>query len=234
MWIVYTTMAIVVILISYFWASGIDYMHKNYPDYKGNGTGLNFDDDIDWDVTSLDGLHDEDEYMNEPIYKFNNGNGAMLCNKCRTIISTGPKTDVLYCEKCENELIYKHNPSELETMTLINEYRASIGLVTLKINNYISHKSEEHNTYMINNKMASHNGFTSRSEDLISTLGAKKVGENVGYNYSTPQAVVKAWLNSPKHKENLDGDYTHFGISIKQNPEGKNYYTNIFAKLNIK
>jgi hypothetical protein len=37
----------------------------------------------------------------EPIYKYNNGNGAMLCVKCRTIISTGPKTEELYCEKCK-------------------------------------------------------------------------------------------------------------------------------------
>lgn len=39
----------------------------------------------------------------ESIYKFNNGNGAMLCNKCRTIISTGPKTEQLYCAKCNPE-----------------------------------------------------------------------------------------------------------------------------------
>lgn len=37
----------------------------------------------------------------EPIHKFNNGRGAMLCNKCRTIISTGPKTEELYCDKCK-------------------------------------------------------------------------------------------------------------------------------------
>jgi hypothetical protein len=37
----------------------------------------------------------------EPIYKFNNGRGAMLCNICRTIISTGPATKELYCEKCK-------------------------------------------------------------------------------------------------------------------------------------
>lgn len=43
----------------------------------------------------------------KPIYKFNNGNGAMLCNKCRTIISTGPKTDKLHCDKCKSELLNK-------------------------------------------------------------------------------------------------------------------------------
>ena len=38
-----------------------------------------------------------------PIHKFNNGRGAMLCNNCRTIISTGPATKELYCEKCKGE-----------------------------------------------------------------------------------------------------------------------------------
>jgi hypothetical protein len=38
----------------------------------------------------------------KPIYKFNNGNGAMLCNECRTIISTGPKTEELYCKDCKS------------------------------------------------------------------------------------------------------------------------------------
>jgi hypothetical protein len=38
----------------------------------------------------------------EPIHKFNNGRGAMLCNSCRTIISTGPKTEEILCDKCKN------------------------------------------------------------------------------------------------------------------------------------
>lgn len=37
----------------------------------------------------------------KPIHKFNNGRGAMLCNTCRTIISTGPATKELYCQKCK-------------------------------------------------------------------------------------------------------------------------------------
>lgn len=39
----------------------------------------------------------------EPIHKFNNGRGAMLCNGCRTIISTGPKTEELLCDKCKEK-----------------------------------------------------------------------------------------------------------------------------------
>ena len=41
----------------------------------------------------------------KPIHKFNNGRGAMLCNKCSVIISTGKKTNVLLCDKCKQDLI---------------------------------------------------------------------------------------------------------------------------------
>ncbi len=39
--------------------------------------------------------------MVKPVYKFNEGLGATLCNKCRVIITTG-HTDALYCDKCIN------------------------------------------------------------------------------------------------------------------------------------
>lgn len=78
---------------------------KNIQTFEQHSSELNiysskdFEDMLDWDITLMDGLDEDDEVA--PIYKLNGGDGAMLCNKCRTIISTGPKTDVLYCEKCE-------------------------------------------------------------------------------------------------------------------------------------
>ena len=38
------------------------------------------------------------------IYKFNNGNGATICNECRTIISTGKRVERFYCDKCQSKL----------------------------------------------------------------------------------------------------------------------------------
>ena len=60
MWIVYVIMFLLVIVVSLLWVSGIASTHKEHPDYKGRGNGLNFDDDIDWDVTLMDGLEEED------------------------------------------------------------------------------------------------------------------------------------------------------------------------------
>ena len=148
-------------------------------------------------------------------------------NSCSSDSSEAPSSSTATMKVMD----YSYDSSELEAMNLINTYRVSVGLNELQQINHISYKSEEHDHYMIRNNVVNHNDFVARSENLISVLGAKRVGENIAYNYNTPQSVVKAWLNSPTHKENLDGDYTHFGISIRTNPDGKKYYTNIFVKI---
>ena len=126
---------------------------------------------------------------------------------------------------------YNYSDDENKLAQVINEYRVSQGLNALTIINHISYKSEEHNEYMILNNVVNHDYFNDRANNIIEVLNAVKVGENIAYNFSTPAAALYAWLNSPGHKANLDGDYTHFGISITVNPEtGKKYYTNMFMK----
>jgi uncharacterized protein YkwD len=126
---------------------------------------------------------------------------------------------------------YTYNSSEIETMALINNYRVSIGLNELKEIKHISYKSEEHDNYMITNNVVNHDDFVARSENIMEVLGAKSVAENVAYNYNSPQAALDAWLKSPSHKANIEGNFTNFGISIRVSAEGKKYYTNIFVKI---
>ena len=127
---------------------------------------------------------------------------------------------------------YSYNTLELQTMDLINKHRVSVGLKPLEKINHMSFKSEEHDNYMIANNVVNHNDFVARSENIIKTLGAKTVSENIAYNYNSPESVLNAWLASPSHKANIEGDHTHFGIAIKENPaNGRKYYTNIFAKI---
>ena len=133
----------------------------------------------------------------------------------------------------ENKLVtsYNYNEAELKLVTLINNYRTSIGLNTLQVINHISYKSQEHNIYMIDNKSVSHDYFQQRADNLIEVLGATRVAENIAYNYQTPESALSAWLNSPGHKANIEGDFTHFGISITvDETTGKKYYSNMFIK----
>ncbi|MBB1193367.1 CAP domain-containing protein [Flavobacterium sp. SOK18b] len=143
--------------------------------------------------------------------------------------SSDEQTNETTVQKVSN---YNYSVFEIETMDLINSYRVSKGLNPLLKINHMSFKSEEHDNYMIENNVVNHNNFVERSENIIQTLGAKSVSENVAYNYSTPQSVLNAWLASPGHKAVIEGNFTHFGLAVKEHPTtGRKYFTNLFARI---
>lgn len=148
-------------------------------------------------------------------------------NSCSSDSSENPTSSA----STQKAMPYTYNQSEIEAMALINEYRVSIGLNELQQINHISYKSEEHDNYMITNNVVNHDDFVARSENIMKVLGAKSVSENIAYNYNSPQAALDAWLKSPSHKANIEGNFTHFGLSIRVSAEGKKYYTNIFVKI---
>lgn len=119
---------------------------------------------------------------------------------------------------------------EIEIFNLINDYRSELDLPALQRVDGITFLASDHNYYMIKNKKVSHDNFPQRYTSLVNDIGAKAVSENVGYGYRTADAVVNAWINSEGHRENIEGNFTHFGISVQQDEEGKNYFTNIFAR----
>jgi uncharacterized protein YkwD len=144
--------------------------------------------------------------------------------------SPAPKYSPAKITKFDINSIYFYSSEETELMDMINIVRESNGLNKLEHIDYISHKSEEHNGYMISINEITHNLFKDRATDIINVLGAKTVGENLAFRYKTANGALTGWLNSEVHKKNILGDFTHFGISIRTNPDGKKYYTNIFIK----
>ena len=125
---------------------------------------------------------------------------------------------------------YTYSPIETKIANLINQHRVSKGLNPLEKINHISNVSEGHDDYMISINTLTHALFAQREENLRTTLGAVAVGENIACNFSTAQSVVTAWIESPAHKANMEGNYTHFGIAVKTNAEGKMYFTNMFIR----
>ena len=53
----------------------------------------------------------------EPIYKFNDGMGAILCNHCRTIIHTGKPSKRVLCNPCLEKLVYGFRTKHKEGFT---------------------------------------------------------------------------------------------------------------------
>lgn len=119
---------------------------------------------------------------------------------------------------------------EVKVLDLVNNYRTDKGLSKLKKLDIIRTQTYEHTQYMIDNDTISHDNFLKRQVFLERNANANRVGENVAYGYRSAKSLVKAWLKSPSHKRNIEGDFSHFNITAKQSATGRWYYTNIFVK----
>ena len=97
--------------------------------------------------------------------------------------------------------------------------------------NIVSVVADNHTNYMVETGKISHDNFDNRSQYLINNANAKSVGENVAFGYSSAEGVFSGWLKSESHKRVIENPYyTHFGISVELNAEGRNYFTQIFIK----
>lgn len=59
--------------------------------------------------------------------------------------------------------------------------------------------------------------------------GWTNAGENIAYGYAVDR-VVDAWAQSPGHRANMLGGFTHLGIGFARDAQGRPYYTQNFAR----
>lgn len=126
--------------------------------------------------------------------------------------------------------IVHKNDAEMseEILILINNHRVSVGLNPLTMDQaYASAYAVDHTDYMISLSQINHHNFHVRSEGMKSR-GAVRVAENVAYGYENAEAVVNGWLNSPSHREIIEGNYTHSGFGVFQNEQGRYFFTQLF------
>lgn len=119
---------------------------------------------------------------------------------------------------------------EIEIMELINAYRITEGLNPLNDHSTVKAVAFTHTDYMRAVNNVSHDNFFQRKQSLQANASANIVSENVAYGFNSAQSVVNAWINSPTHRDTIEGDFTDFDVSAEQNNEGQWYFTNIFIK----
>ena len=130
----------------------------------------------------------------------------------------------------QREKSYSFNEEEILLSQLINDYRTTFGLQSLELVEHVSSVSEEHNIFMIEHNKLSHQNFMERLNFLKVSFRAKTISENLAFDFKNPQSTLAAWLNSPGHLKNLNGNFTHVGISIRYDAQQNPYYTVIFVK----
>ena len=153
-----------------------------------------------------------------------------LIDSPASIVTTKSKIDNEKGSSCPCQPTYDYNSFEFNTLAAINDYRQSINLSELLLIDHISNVAAEHTSYMISVGIASHDNLGVRYANLDCVLDVNEKGENVAYAFNNATSLLNAWLNSPSHRNTIEGNYSHFGISIQKSPTNNAYFiTNMFV-----
>ena len=139
---------------------------------------------------------------------------------------------ILSCSKDDviNYIILEN--FEQEIVDLINDYRDSTGLSELAVDTVSRREARIHSINIATGKTTfGHDGYQERADIIFSATGGTHFGENVAEgNYPTADYFIENWLNSPTHKENIDGDYNYTGVGVAETKNGSKFCTQIFLK----
>lgn len=133
--------------------------------------------------------------------------------------------DVLYIPLNDTDV----TDFEGEVIRLVNEIRQSNGLGTLKSNWQLSRVARYKSQDMHDKKYFSHQSPTYGSPfEMMKSfnISYRTAGENIAKGYTTPQAVVDGWMNSPGHRANiLNASFTEIGVGYVADGH---YWTQMF------
>ncbi len=110
---------------------------------------------------------------------------------------------------------------ERQVVTLVNQKRAAAGLKALTLNATLSNGARMKSQDMQKSRYFSHTSPNYGSPfDMMRSLGIsyRSAGENIAMGYSSAEAVVNAWMNSPSHRANImNASYTQIGVGYVSN-----------------
>ena len=119
---------------------------------------------------------------------------------------------------------------EQAVLALTNDARAAAGCKALVIDDRITTAAQAHSTDMANKNYFSHTSQDGRTFDVrMKEAGYPKPGgENIAKGYPNAQAVVKGWMNSTGHRENIENcSFTTMGVGLDTRG---NYWTQNFGR----
>ena len=134
-------------------------------------------------------------------------------------------------QESQEEDTYSINQQYLQ---LVNEHRISMQLRPLTYQPIIEEIALSHSKGMgLHVRPFGHMGFSVRCRRLRNRLGKVQLcGEIVAMGQKDIKDVFKAWMTSPKHRDELENPrYTHTGLGIYKDELGLGYWTQMFVEL---
>ncbi|KAG2765887.1 hypothetical protein PC129_g2902 [Phytophthora cactorum] len=133
---------------------------------------------------------------------------------------------------------YPPNGFQTELLNAVNRERAAKGLPALCMNTKLQNAAQGHSNDMAEKDYMSHTGSDgSTMSQRIARAGYDRTasGENVAAGHTSVDEVMTAWMNSPRHRDNiLRKKFTMFGCgyAYSESSTYKHYWTQNFGRSN--
>lgn len=113
---------------------------------------------------------------------------------------------------------FSSNITPERIIELTNEERSKLGLGSLKSNQLLSEAARQKAADMFVFNYWAHVSPSGRTPwTFFTDVGYKYqyAGENLARDFRDPDSVVRAWMNSPSHRENVvNGKYQEIGVAV--------------------
>jgi uncharacterized protein YkwD len=142
-------------------------------------------------------------------------------------------TTVTVADPPKDEPKVKLTEEEQAILDLTNKEREKEKLPPLKFNPVLTECARAHSKNMAKQNKFEHELDGKKPSDRVTAFGYdwSWVGENIGMSGgNAPEAVMRLWMNSPGHKENILKDkFEEIGIGIAKSDKGEYYFTQVFG-----
>lgn len=126
------------------------------------------------------------------------------------------------------------HPYEEKVVELVNIERAKVGLSPLRHNPDLARVARVKSEDMRDNNYFSHNSPTYGTPfDMMRhfNISYRTAGENIAAGQTSPEQVVRSWMNSPGHRANiLNSNYEEIGVGFAQGGSYRYYWTQLFRR----
>jgi uncharacterized protein YkwD len=126
-------------------------------------------------------------------------------------------------------------PIEIEILRLTNDWRRKRSLPPLREAAPLADLARGHSGEMARGGGdIGHDGFRSRFRAAAASLPLMRFAENVARTGTRPKQpaswVVSRWLESPTHRDHIEGPFALTGIGVVRSENGALYFTQLFAE----
>lgn len=142
-----------------------------------------------------------------------------------------PSTDVPGTDNDQTESRPEQLSFAEQVVKLVNEERAKAGLNEVVLDKELEAaafiRAKETEISFSHTRPDGRSFVSVLNDQGISYRGA---GENIAWGQSSPEEVMRGWMNSDGHRANiLNPNFTTIGVGYYQNANGRNYWTQLFT-----